>query len=330
MNSEEFSKLLSFSSRFCLLLKNSFESLISISTIVLNVLLTISLISAKHCRTSQNLLLVNVCFACIYFSLTCLLSLCSTSYFLSKREIVELQCKFTGFLLLSSCHALMFSYTCVTLVRFLSIIYPFNRKLTSFKSIRIYLISTWVLSFSLSAISLILPGQAIRFQNKARICFVDPSSSVTYIYALTGYFLPIAIISSLNLISYLSVKRSEKLTSASQIKVSRFNRRKRRNIRLLRQFSAFTCIFIVGWTPFILVEIFDKEEKLSDFIYLNTLILPPLCVFIDSCFIFHWNKTVRNQFRSWWNESFISRTQSQRSQRTNNEIQNDMNSTITV
>ena len=329
MNSEQIINSWSWLFSLSVIFKNSIESFICLLIIVLNFLLIISLVQVKHCRTSQNLLLVNVGFACIYFSISCLLSLSLTSYFLSTKTISTTQCRFIGFLLVSSCHCLMFSYTSVTWVRFLSILFPFKRKLTARPSIRLCLIATWTLAFILSSMSLILPNQHIRFQMKAKICFLNQQSPVMYIYFVTGYIIPILLISLMNLITYLSVKRSEQITSLSKSKLSRLNKRKRRNLRLLRQFSLFTIIFIFGWTPFIVVEIVDKDEKLSDMIYLYILILPPLCVLIDSCVIFRWNRTVRHHFGLWWQRT-LTRTRKYSSERDKSINDPDMNSMITT
>ncbi|CAF4342038.1 unnamed protein product [Adineta steineri] len=103
----------------------------------------------------------------------------------------------------------------------------------------------------------------------------------------------------MNLITYINVACSRQILGLSQTKLTRLNKRKRRNLRLLRQFSLFTIIFLFGWTPFILIEVIDKEEKLSDIFYLYTLILPSICILIDSSVILHWNKTIYQQIQLW-------------------------------
>ena len=274
------------------------ESIIALATIVLNGLLMVGFLRLKQCRSAQNLLLINLSFVCIFFSLSCLLSISLSTYFLSINSIQLHLCRSSGFLLILSCHCLMFSYTLVALVRFLSIIYPFNRTLTGVQSVKIYLIVSWTMALLVSTISLI-PASVphIAFQPKAKICFMNQRSPVLYIYFSTGYIIPILLISAMNGITYLSVKRSRQLVALSQNKLSRLNKRNQRNLRLLRQFSLFTIFFIFGWTPFIIVEIFDRKERLSDIIYIYVLILPPICVLIDSCAILNWNKAIHNQVR---------------------------------
>lgn len=271
---------------------------------MINVLIIIALCHAKNCRHSQNFLLINVSLSCIFFSCCCTLSISLSIYFLTKKEFHAFICKFVGFLLIVSCHCLMFSYTSVALLRFLSIIYPFNRKIMTIKYLKIYLFSTWGCAWLISSISLILPKEHIKFQSKAKVCFMNQQSPVLFLYFLTGFIIPIVSISLMNLITYLHVKRSRNMPSLSQYRRTRLNKRKRRNLRLLRQFSFFTIFFLLGWTPFIIIELFDRREQLSDIIYLYSLILPPVCVLIDSSAILSWNKPVQNQIRCWWAKIF--------------------------
>jgi len=217
----------------------------------------------------------------------------------------------------------MFSYTLVTFVRFLTIIYPFNKKITSIKYIKIYLLLKWILAFLLPGISLILPNQQIIFQPKAKFCTIEQKSPILFISFCTGYIIPLILISLMNLVTYLNVTRSRQVSVLSQSKLSRLNKRKRRNVRLLRQFSLFTIIFLFGWTPFILIEVIDKDEKLSDSFYLFTLILPSICILIDSTVILYWNKTIYHQIQLWW-KTLIRKTQINNHQRDSHELNHDI------
>ncbi|UJR38132.1 hypothetical protein I4U23_030811 [Adineta vaga] len=300
MSSHPFIGSISSSVRLSVILKCIIESLVCFYAILINILIIISLLYIKRLRTTQNLLLINVSFACILFSVSCLLSISLTISILYFKTIPSFACQFIGFIVISSCHCLMFSYTLVTFVRFLTIIYPFNRKITSIQSIKIYLLFKWILAFLLPGISLILPKQQIIFQPKAKICTINQQSPILFITFCTGYIIPLILISLMNLITYINVTRSRQILGLSQTKLSRLNKRKRRNLRLLRQFSLFTVIFLLGWTPFIIIEVIDKEEKFSDAYYLFTLILPSICVLIDSHVILYWNKTIRHQIGVWW------------------------------
>jgi hypothetical protein len=127
----------------------------------------------------------------------------------------------------------------------------------------------------------------------------------------------------MNLITYLNVTRSRQVSVLSQTKLSRLNKRKRRNVRLLRQFSLFTIIFLFGWTPFILIEVIDKDEKLSDSFYLFTLVLPSICILIDSTVILYWNKTIYHQIQLWW-KTLIRKIQINNHQRDSHELNHDI------
>lgn len=282
-----------------IILKNIIESIVCISTIIINIILITSVAFIKRLHTTQNLLLINVCFACILFSLSCIGSISLTIYIVHTKIINPYICQFIGVLIILSSHGVMFSYTLVTFVRFLTIIYPFNKKINSIRYIKIYLISMWTLPFLLSGISLIIPSQRITFQTKAKLCIHKQRSPLLFIYFCTSYIIPFLSISLMNLTTYLNVVKSRQMHLLSRSKLSRFNRRKRRNLRLLRQFSFFSIIFLLGWTPFIIVEVFDKQEKLPDILYLFTLILPSICLLIDSHAILYWNKTIHNEIQLW-------------------------------
>jgi hypothetical protein len=308
MPSHEVIDPISVSVFISIILKCIIETIVCLCIIILNILLIASLLYIKRLRTTQNLLLINVSFACILFSLSCIISISLTISVLYTKHINSYVCQFIGFIVVSSCHCLLFSYTLVTFIRFLTIIYPFNRKITTIYYIKIYLILKWILAFLLSGISLILPNQQIIFQSKAKICTVSQQSPLLFIYFCTGYIIPISLISLMNLITYINVTRSGHILCLSRSKLSRLNKRRRRNLRLLRQFSLFTVLFIFGWTPFVIIEVSDRSGKLSDVYYLFTLLLPSICILIDSNAILYWNKTARNQIQLWW-QSLINKTQ---------------------
>ncbi|CAF1175671.1 unnamed protein product [Rotaria sordida] len=292
-----------------IILKSIITYIIGLCIIIINILLIASLTRIKRLRTTQNLLLINVCCACIYFSLSCIVSVSLTMCILNTKNINSYLCQFIGFLVISSTHSVMLSYTLVTFIRFLTIIYPFNRKITKIHYIKNCLISKWILAIFLPGISLILPNQQIIFQSKAKICTINQQSPLLFIYFCTGYIIPFVLISLMNLVTYLNVTYSRQIPFLSRMKQCRLNRRKRRNLRLLRQFSFFTIIFLLGWTPFIIIEIFDKEGKLPDIFYLFTLILPLICILIDSTAILYWNKTIHHQIQLWWQSLIKKRPQ---------------------
>ena len=194
----------------------------------------------------------------------------------------------------------MFSYTLVTFIRFLTIIYPYKKKITNIYNIKIYIIIKWFLAFTLPGITLVFPKPQIVFQSKAKICTIEQHSPILFMCFCTGYIIPLILISLMNLITYINVTHSRQMLGLSQTQSTRSIKRKQRNLRLLRQFSLFTIIFIFGWTPFITIEVIDKRKQISDIYYLFTLLLPSICVLIDSNAILYWNKTVRQQIRIWW------------------------------
>ncbi|CAF1206339.1 unnamed protein product [Rotaria magnacalcarata] len=299
---------ISLSVLISIILKSSIKYIICLCIIIINILLITSLLLVKRLRTAQNLLLINVCFACIFFSIACILSISLTISIIYTKLVNPYVCQFTGFLILSSSHGLMFSYTLVAFVRFLTIIYPFNKKISSNHYIKMYLIIKWILAFLLPTVSLILPKQQIIFQSKAQMCTISQQSPLLYIYFSTAFIIPFILISLMNLVTYLNVTRSRQMHLLSRTKQSRLNRRKLRNVRLLRQFSFFTIIFLIGWTPFIIIEVFDKRGNIPDIFYLFTLLLPLICILIDSNAILYWNKTIHHQIQLWW-QSLIKKTE---------------------
>ncbi|CAF2429014.1 unnamed protein product [Rotaria sp. Silwood2] len=307
-----------------IILKSISTYIICLCIIIINILLIASLTLIKRLRTAQNLLLINVCFACIYFSLSCIFSVSFTISIVNTKNVNSYLCQFIGFLVMSSSHCVMLSYTLVTFVRFLTIIYPFNKKITTIYYIKSYLISIWMLAFVLPGITLILPKQQIIFQSKAKMCTINQQSSLLFMYFCTGYIIPFILISLMNLVTYLNVTHSRQVPFLSRTRQCRLNRRKRRNLRLLRQFSFFTIIFLLGWTPFITIEVFDKKEKLPDIFYLFTLILPSISILIDSNAILYWNKTIHHQIQLWWQSFIKKKTQIINHERNNHTLDHDI------
>ena len=305
-----------------IIIKCIIESIACLCIIIINGLLIASLLYIKRLRTTQNLLLINVSFACIFFSLSCILSISLTIYTIYSKSVNSYICQLIGFTVILSCHSLMFSYTLVAFVRFLTIICPFNKKFTTLKSIQIFLILKWMLAFIVSSIILILPNKQITFQSKAKMCIINQQSPVLFSYFCTGYIIPFMLISLMNLITFVNVIHSRQISYLSRTRLSHLNKRKRRNLCLLRQFSFFTIFFVFGWTPFIIIEIFDKQEKLSDIFYLFTLVLPSICVLIDSSAILKWNKTVHHQVQLWW-RLLIKKTQINKKERNDYTIDQD-------
>lgn len=302
MPSHEFINSTSLPILIAIILQSIIKYIMCISTIIINIFLITSLILIKRLRTTQNILLINVCFSCIFFSLATIISVSVTISVVHTKHVNSYWCQFAGFLVLSSAHCLMFSYTLVAFVRFLTIIYPFNKRISSIHYIKIYLVIKWILAFVLVSISLILPNQQIMFQSKPKMCTLNQQSPLLPIYFSTAYIIPFILISIMNLVTYLNVIRPRQKQLLSRARLSRLDRRKRRNLRLLRQFSFFTIIFLLGWTPFIIIELFDKNGKLPDIIYMSVLLLPLMCILIDSNAILYWNKTIRHQIQVWWQE----------------------------
>ena len=149
--------------------KSIIESALCLCIIIINLLIIVNLLQTKRLRIAQNLLLLNVACACILFSLSSILSISLTLYIVHIKLIISYLCQLIGFLIIASCHSLMFSYTLIAMVRFLTIIYPFNKKIISMYYIKLYLILKWILAFLIPGISLILPNQQIKFQSKAKI-----------------------------------------------------------------------------------------------------------------------------------------------------------------
>jgi hypothetical protein len=158
----------------------------------------------------------------------------------------------------------------------------------------------WIVAFLIPSIPLVL--NRIDFQMKPRFCSAHKPFFMT-MGIFTGFVLPVLFITVFNLIIYyhLDKLRTSSFTSSRKNKSKQINRISRRfyqrrnekKYKLLKQFAAFSCVFIIGWGVFAFISIFDTNDIIPENIYLITLSFPSLSLLIITLMIINWNKSIQ-------------------------------------
>ncbi len=194
----------------------------------------------------------------------------------------------------------MYSYLLLSINRVLNIFYRSKNHYLSIKFIILEIIFQWFLAFLISLIPLVL--NRIDFQIKPRVCSAHKPFFMT-LGIFTGFFLPVIFITVFNLIIYFRLEklrtniflslRKTKSKQLNQICRRFYKRRNEKKFKLLRQFAAFSCVFIIGWGLFAFISIFDTNDIVSENIYLITLSFPSLSLLIITLMIINWNKSIK-------------------------------------
>ncbi|CAF1008683.1 unnamed protein product [Rotaria sordida] len=296
-----------------LLLRAIIECLFCIMTICLNILFIVAIIRLRTLRTPQNILLVNSALNLICSCFTFLTSVTiALQYSITHYINMEL-CRIIGYLIYSFCHGIMYSYLLVSINRFLHTFYCLQKYYLSIKFLIFEIILQWFLSFLIPLIPLFL--NQIEFQIKPRFCSPRKPFYMT-LEIMTGFFLPIIFMTVSNLIIYFHInklhtdihlsfqqKQKYKLNKFYQISHRLYNRQNNKNVKLLHQFAAFSCVFVIGWGFFACISIFDLNDIVPESIYLITLSFPAISLFIITLMIINWNKPIKQSIFTLFNST---------------------------
>lgn len=175
------------------------------------------------------------------------------------------------------------------------------------KFIIIEIIFQWFLAFIIPSMPLFF--NQIDFQIKLRFCSACKPFFMT-LGIFTGFFLSVIFITIFNLIIYCHINKLQANVRVSfrnnrQNKPKQFyqrnHRRNKKNLKLLRQFAAFSCVLTIGWGFFAFISIFDISDIVPESIYLITLSFPSISLLIITLMIINWNKSIKKAMLSLFN-----------------------------
>jgi hypothetical protein len=185
------------------------------------------------------------------------------------------------------------------------------------------IIFQWFLAFMISSIPLIY--NQIEFQIKPRFCSARKPIFMT-LGIVTGFVTPVIFIIIFYLMIYFHINklqtnvhlsfretRKNKSNQFRQVSLRLYNRQKKKKIKVLRQSTAFSCVFIIGWGCFSLISIFDIKDIIPESIYLITLSFPAISLLITTLLIIHWNKSVKNSILTLFNNIQMTNSSTSRS-----------------
>lgn len=217
-------------------------------------------------------------------------------------------CRIIGYLIFSFCHGIMYSYLLLSINRFLSACCRSKKHHLSIKLILCEIIFQWILAFIIPSASLFL--NQVEFQIRPRLCSPSKPFHMT-LGMFTGFFIPIISITIFNLIIYCRINKLQTSVHSSIVKKPKYklnkfcqlsqhlqNHRNEKNIKLLRQFAAFSFVFVIGGGFFTFISIFDFNDSVPESIYLISLSFPAISLLIITLMVIKWNKSIKKSICS--------------------------------
>ncbi len=198
-------------------------------------------------------------------------------------------CRILGYLIGSCCHGLMYSYLFSSINCVLNIFNRLKKYRLSMKSIIIGIIFQWFLAFIIASIPLFL--NKIDFKIKEHHCSPRRPFFMT-LGIVTGFLLPIIFMTTFNLMIYCYINKLQ-ANGRLGLRKESSDRRNEKNFKLLRQFAAFSFVFIFGWGFISFITIFDVNDTVPEGIYLITLSFPSLSLLIITLLIINWNQSIK-------------------------------------
>jgi hypothetical protein len=221
------------------------------------------------------------------------INVCMTSAFLStimlamtikevQNESSSLPCRAQGFLLVMAAYQMVYSHNVVTFSRLLTIVYASKRIFRSNLCIWICIGSGWLIAVLFALPSIFVDG--FTCSSSTRPAFLP------YYTLVTILILPTSIISICNIRILLFVRQSSRRVHADGggNGVSHA-----RDVRLLKTMIATFTVFIGGWGPLFLEQIFDQSSSVPTVVDDIFQILPALSMLGDVSLIIYINEPIR-------------------------------------
>lgn len=242
----------------------------------------IFILSQKTFRTKKfNWLTMNICFANLNLSV---LQIFPTIIRLLNIDETTVSCRVRGFLIdLSACY-IMYSHCITSNCRLLSIRYPSK---ACFRS-SIWLISNIVFTV---IISIIIALPFLFFDGFD--CTLTDSSRFLQIYSsISTMLLPIVLTILCNIAIIRFIRRSTKRVQDLNKKSP--NRLNKRDMHLNKIFVLTFSIFVIGWLPLFIQQMFSNQQnQISSIVETILQLLPSFSILADSILIIYSDPSVR-------------------------------------
>lgn len=248
-------------------------------TIILALAYSILIIIRPTFRANKlNWFTINVCITTILLS--CVMMTSSIMKFMNTSSL--LSCRAQSFLTVMAACQMMYSHSVVAFSRFLAIVYSNKRIFRSIACIWIFIIIGWLIAFLIALPFWILNGYA---------CSSSSQSSFLPYYALVGVLvIPIMIVMICNIRIFLFVRRSSRRVHAE----GRGNNiSQARDVYLIKIMIVTFTVFVIGWIPLFVEQIFSSNITLSSAVDNIFQILPLFSMLFDVILLIYTNQPVR-------------------------------------
>ncbi len=239
-------------------------------------------LSRKTLRSNKfNWLTVNVSFASGLFAVIQIVSIAIRLQNIPERII---SCRSKGFIInAATCH-IMYSHCLTTLCRLLSVQYPHKLLFRSTHWLLGNIILSWIISILVTLPYLFLDGFTCSSSYGKR--FLQLYTSVSTI------LIPVIIFTVCNVCIFRYVRKSSKRVHA--IGNNQTNQMSRRDLYLCKIILVTFCVFVFGWTPLFIDQLFLIERNLLPSSVSKLLtIFPPTSLLADVILLIYADQPVR-------------------------------------
>jgi hypothetical protein len=237
------------------------------------------IIHPKFRANKLNWFTVNVCITTVLLSSVMM----SMSIMKFVNTSSSLPCREQSFIIVLAACQMMYSHSVVAITRFLTIVYSNKRIFRSIACIWMSIIIGWLIAFLVSMPFLILDGFS---------CSGSSRASFLPYYTLIGTLvLPILIVAICNTRILLFVRQSSQRvhTEARGKNIAS----QARDIRLIKTMVVTFTVFVAGWVPLFVEQVFSANITVSSTADTIFQILPPLSMLFDVILLIYTNQPIR-------------------------------------
>jgi hypothetical protein len=242
----------------------------------------ILVLSRKTLRSNKfTWLTINVCFASTFFAL---IQLLSTGISLSDTPETVISCRSKGFIInMATCY-IMYSHSIASFCRLLSVQYPHKMLFRSSHWLLSSIGVSWIVGLLLALPYLFFDGFACTSTYGQQ--FLQMYTSVWTI------FIPIIIVAICNITIFRYVRQSSKRVHNLNNNIR--NPLSKRDMYLCRIMLLTFCVFVIGWTPVFIDQLFFNDENpLPSGVTTFLQILPSTSLLVDVIILIYSDQPVR-------------------------------------
>ena len=248
-------------------------------TIIFSILYIILVLVQRATRTNKlNWYTINLCFASIL--------LCIVMIIMSIKRIFDistdsLPCRLQAFLINTSTCQLMYAHAVVTISRFFGIVHAHKRFFQS----KLFLIGCLILAWYI-AVAVAIPYLFIdSFACSARNTFLS------YYTLVATLIIPVLTVLLFNIRIFIFVSQSTRRVHAEGANAAAASHS--RDMHLLKTMIITFIIFIVGWVPLFISQIFMGSFTLPTIVDYIFQVLPAISMFCDIIVLIYINQHIR-------------------------------------